>query len=93
VFGFTAPPSAANRMAVFAGFDNKANPTLGGIYLVPLNGPRPPLTTLVSIGQQVPGENSAARFNRLGRDLPDRGAEIGPASSKDAVVHNRTSSV
>jgi len=69
VFGSTAPPSAANRMAVFAGFDNEDNPTLGGIYLVPLAGPQPPLTTLVSIGQQVPGEKRAARFNRLGEGV------------------------
>lgn len=69
VFGSTAPPSAANRMGVFAGFDNEENPTLGGIYLVPLNGPQPPLTTLVSIGEQVPGENNRARFNKLGEGL------------------------
>lgn len=69
VFGSTAPPSAANRMAVFAGFDNEDDPTLGGIYLVPLAGPQPPLTTLVSIGEQVPGENSETRFNRLSEGL------------------------
>jgi hypothetical protein len=69
VFGSTAPPSAAKGMAVFAGFDNEDNPTLGGIYLVPLTGPQPPLTTLVSIGQQVPGESSGAKFNRLGEGV------------------------
>ena len=37
VFGSTSPPSAANGWAVFAGFDNEENPTLGGIYLVPLS--------------------------------------------------------
>ena len=37
VFGSTAPPSAANRQAVFAGFDNEDDPTLGGIYLAPLH--------------------------------------------------------
>ena len=69
VFGSTAPPSAANRKAVFAGFDNEDNPTLGGIYLAPLTGTAPPLTTLVSIGSQVPGENSKARFNKLGEGV------------------------
>ncbi|HSE13099.1 MAG TPA: hypothetical protein VLB69_10740 [Rudaea sp.] len=69
VFGSTAPPSAANHMAVFAGFDNEDAPTLGGIYLAPLNGSQPPLATLVGIGQQVPGENPDARFNRLGEGV------------------------
>lgn len=68
VFGSTAPPSAANHMAVFAGFDNEDDPTLGGIYLVSLDGPQPPLTTLVSIGEKVPGDNHA-RFNRLGEGV------------------------
>ena len=36
VFGSTAPPSAANGLVVFAGFDNEDEPTLGGIYLAPL---------------------------------------------------------
>jgi hypothetical protein len=69
VFGSTAPPSAAKGMAVFAGFDNEDNPTLGGIYLVPLSGAQPPLTTLVSIGQQVPGESGGTTFNRLGEGI------------------------
>lgn len=69
VFGSVAPPSAANHMAVFAGFDNEDNPTLGGIYLAPLAGSQPPLTTLVRIGERVPGENSKARFNRLGEGV------------------------
>ncbi|HEY0634613.1 MAG TPA: hypothetical protein VGE00_04445 [Gammaproteobacteria bacterium] len=69
VFGSTAPPSAANGMAVFAGFDNEDNPTLGGIYLVPLNGAQPQLQTLVAIGGRVPGENRTARFNKLGEGL------------------------
>lgn len=69
VFGSTAPPSAANGMAVFAGFDNEDNPSLGGIYLAPLNGAQPELTPLVSIGGQVPGENRRARFNKLGEGL------------------------
>ena len=56
VFGSTAPPSAAGQRVVFAGFDNEDAPTLGGIYLAPLQS-QPPLTTLVSIGERVPGES------------------------------------
>lgn len=69
VFGSTAPPSAANGMAVFSGFDNEDNPSLGGIYLAPLTGSQPPLTTLVSIGELVPGEGDTDRFNKLGEGL------------------------
>ncbi len=55
---------------VFAGFDIEEAPTLGGIYLAPLNGTtQPPLRTLVSIGERVPGENNQARFNRLGEGV------------------------
>lgn len=69
IFGSTAPPSTANHMAVFAGFDDEDNPTLGGIYLVPLTGPEPPLKALVSIGSQVPGESRNDRFNKLGEGV------------------------
>lgn len=70
VFGSTAPPSAADHKAVFAGFDNEDNPTLGGIYLAPLDGTtKPPLTTLVSIGTRVPGESRLTTFNRLGEGV------------------------
>jgi hypothetical protein len=65
VFGSTAPPSAAKERVVFAGFDNEDAPTLGGIYLAPLQS-EPPLTTLVSIGQRVPGEPANETFNGLG---------------------------
>lgn len=68
-FGSTAPPSAADGMAVFAGFDNEDDPHLGGIYLAALNGPMPKLTTLISIGGQVPGEDSSATFSRLGEGI------------------------
>ena len=67
-FGSTAPPTAVGRWAVFAGFDNEDAPTLGGIYLVPLTGPRPPLTPLVTIGGMVPGEVKAV-FNKLGEGV------------------------
>ena len=68
-FGSTAPPSAAGRRAVFAGFDNEESPTKGGIYRAPLSGPSPKLTTLVKIGDQVPGEKSGTKFNRLGEGV------------------------
>ncbi len=70
VFGSTAPPSAAGRQAVFTGFVKEEDPIQGGgIYLAPLTGPTPPLTTLVSIDSRVPGENSRATFNKLGEGL------------------------
>ncbi len=65
VFGSTAPPSAAGQRVVFAGFDNEDAPTLGGIYLASLQ-PQPPLDTLVSIGERVPGESKNDTFNGLG---------------------------
>jgi hypothetical protein len=67
-FGSTAPPSAADTDAVFLGLDNEEAPTLGGIYRAPL-ATNPPLQTLVSIGGQVPGEQSGVTFNRLGEGL------------------------
>lgn len=73
VFGSTAPPSAAKRQAVFAGFDNEENPSLGGIYLAQLKpypiSKQPMLKTLVSIGSQVPEEPKDTRFNRLGEGV------------------------
>ena len=54
---------------MFAGFDNEDNPTLGGIYLAALTRPYPPLTTLVKIGGQVPGEARRTVFNKLGEGL------------------------
>lgn len=66
-FGSTAPPSADGRRAVFAGFDNEDSPTYGGIYLAPLT-PSPALTTMVGIGDPVPGETSET-FNRFGEAL------------------------
>jgi hypothetical protein len=50
-FGSTAPPSAAGLLAVFAGFDNENSPTKGGIYMAPLLWAKPPLVTLVKIGE------------------------------------------
>jgi hypothetical protein len=68
VFGSTSPPNAAAGNAVFAGFDDEAAPQAGGIYLAPLEW-QPPLTTLVSIGQRVPGESVRETFNRLGEGV------------------------
>jgi hypothetical protein len=65
IFGSTSPPSAANGQVVFAGFDNEDAPTLGGIYLAPLEE-TPQLKALVAIGQRVPGESVKATFNNLG---------------------------
>ena len=76
VFGSTAPPSAAGQRVVFAGFDNEDAPTLGGIYLAALE-PQPPLTTLVSIGEQVPGESRNDTFNGLGEGGAFDGRHVG----------------
>jgi hypothetical protein len=68
-FGSTAPPSAAAGKAVFTGLDNEDNPAAGGIYLASLTGSKPPLNTLVRIGDRVPGERQGDTFNRLGEGL------------------------
>lgn len=70
-FGSTAPPSAVGRRMVFVGLDNEDNPTAGGIYIAPLR-PSPKLTTLVGIGDPVPGV-SGATFNKLGEGLSFNG--------------------
>ena len=73
LFGSTAPPSAVDEQAVFAGFDNEENPTAGGIYLAPLEpyklNKQPKLKTPVSIGSQVPGEPKNTKFNKLGEGV------------------------
>lgn len=66
-FGSTAPPSAAGRQMVFVGLDNENTPTLGGVYLAPL-APNGPLTTLIGIGDPVPGVPGEA-LNKLGEGL------------------------
>jgi hypothetical protein len=50
IFGSTAPPSAAQNMAVFLGLDNEDSPSAGGIYLSSLLGDPTALSTLVNIG-------------------------------------------
>lgn len=76
LFGSTSPPSAANGRVVFSGFDNEDAPTLGGIYLAPL-AETPELTTLVSIGQRVPGESATSTFNNLGEGNAFDGRDVG----------------
>ena len=66
-FGSTAPPSAANGKMVFAGYDNEASPTYGGIYLAPLS-PSPVLTTLIGIGSPVPNV-AGETFKQFGEAL------------------------
>ena len=76
LFGSTSPPSAANGQVVFSGFDNEDTPTLGGIYLAPL-AETPELTTLVSIGQRVPGESATSTFTNLGEGNAFDGRDVG----------------
>jgi hypothetical protein len=75
-FGSTAPPNAADRKVVFAGFDDEANPNMGGIYLAPLVY-SPNLKTLVSIGQRVPLDREKSRFNALGEGMAFDGRYVG----------------
>lgn len=76
VFGSVSPPSAAGRRVVFAGFDDEEQPTLGGIYLASLTD-SPSLTSLVSIGEQVPDTISHDTFNRLGEGGAFDGRYVG----------------
>ena len=75
-FGSTAPPNAAERKVVFAGFDDELNPAKGGIYLAPLE-PTPRLKTLVSIGGKVPTDAGRGRFNALGEGMAFDGRYVG----------------
>lgn len=68
-FGAVGPPSAAGRLAVFTGWDDEWSPTVGGIYLAPLDGPAPRLKVLVRIGDRVPGEPAGTIFRNLGESL------------------------
>jgi hypothetical protein len=75
VFGSTAPPSAADGKAVFAGFDDEENPTLGGLYLAKLKKPKK-LDRLVEIGERIPGAPGYT-FNRLGEGVAFDGTKVG----------------
>jgi hypothetical protein len=68
-FGSTAPPSAAKGQVVFTGLDNEDAPTAGGIYRATVG--QSGLSTLVSIGETVPGVTNAGSntLNRLGEGL------------------------
>jgi len=57
-FGSTAPPSAAGKYVVFAGYDNEASPTAGGIYRARLGTKPIVLEKIVAIGDPVPGERN-----------------------------------
>lgn len=75
-FGATAPPSAAGNKVVFLGVDNEDAPTLGGIYLAPVQ-PTPALTAMARIGDKVPGGPDESRFAKLGEALSFDGRFIG----------------
>jgi hypothetical protein len=71
------------------GLDNEDAPTLGGIYRAPLvSGPT--LQTLVSIGDQVPGEPTGMVFNRIGEGLSYDGQYIGFWASWGSAVRQVT---
>ncbi len=76
IFGSTAPPNAASNSVVFAGFDNEDAPTLGGIYLAPLQY-QPSLKPLVSIGDRVPGQSRRERFTAIGEGMAFDGRFVG----------------
>jgi hypothetical protein len=76
-FGSTAPPSAAQGQIVFTGLDNENAPTAGGTYLARVG--QPGLTTLVGIGELVPGASTAGggtALNRLGEALSFDGRRV-----------------
>jgi hypothetical protein len=73
-FGSTAPPSAVGLQMVFVGLDNEDAPTLGGIYLAKIK-PNPPLTTLIGIGDPVPGVPNET-FNMIGEGLSFTGRYV-----------------
>ena len=76
IFGSTAPPNAASGHAVFAGFDDEHAPSLGGIYMAPLEF-QPTLTTLVAIGDEVPGLPTNATLTDFGEGISFDGRYVG----------------
>jgi hypothetical protein len=88
-FGSTSPPSAAGGKAVFAGFDNEENPTLGGLYMADLRK-RKKLKRLVDIGERVPGERAYDTFNRLGEGVAFDGRYVGFWGAWNAETEYRT---
>ena len=75
LFGSTAPPSAHGSEVVFVGLDNEEAPSKGGIYWAPLST-NPALTTLVEIGDAVPGVENES-FNKFGEALAFDGRYVG----------------
>ena len=67
-FGSTAPPSIAGGDMVFVGLDIEEAPTMGGLYLAPLEDD-PDLIPIILIGDSVPGEPEGAMINRIGEGL------------------------
>ena len=67
-FGSTAPPSAAGKYVVFAGYDNEANPSAGGIYRAKLDKKPIALEKVVAIGDPVPGEKKQ-NFTAFGESI------------------------
>lgn len=67
-FGSTAPPSAAGKYVVFAGYDNEDQPTAGGLYRHRLGTATGRLETVVAIGDAVPGA-PGQRFRSFGEAL------------------------
>jgi hypothetical protein len=76
VFGSTAPPNAGDGKVVFAGFDDEEAPTLGGIYLAPLEF-QPALRTIINIGDDVPGIRRGAAFTKVAEGISFDGRYIG----------------
>ena len=75
-FGATAPPSAAAGSIYFTGWTTRTA-TMGGIYRAspvttatpPPHSPPLPLTTIVGIGDQVPGQAPGETFSNFGEVL------------------------
>ena len=78
-FGSTAPPSAAGRWAVFAGFDDEEHPSVGGIFLARLR-PSPALRQLIAVG-----DDGTTVVDERGTPLPGkpRLSTVGEALSFD----------
>lgn len=74
-FGSAAPPSAAGNKMVFAGFDNEESPSLGGIYLAKMVAGSS-LTTVIGIGDQVPGEAQGSTFKRINEAISFNGRYV-----------------
>jgi len=67
-FGSTAPPSAAGKTVVFAGYDDEGSPSAGGIYRAQLGSKPITLQKVVGIDDLVPGEVNQ-RFKTFGEAI------------------------